>query len=48
MQISNNRNGKTSTGPSLWYFHGNRMEGNAAADDDNWKAVNNNTQYATS
>ena len=45
MQISNNRSGKTSTGPSLWYFHGNKMEGNPGADNDNWKAVNNNTQY---
>ena len=45
MQISNNRKGKTSTGPSLWFFHGNKMEGNTAADSDNWKAVDNNTQY---
>ena len=45
MQISNNRNGKKSTGPSVWFFSGNKMEGNSAADSDNWKAVNNNTQY---
>ena len=45
ISISNNRSGKTSAGPSRWYFDGNKMEGNATATADNWKAVDNGTKY---
>ena len=45
ISISNNRKGKTSTGPSRWYFAGNKMEGNSNATADNWQAVRNNTIY---
>lgn len=45
ISISKNRSGKTSSGPSRWYFMGNKMEGNDAATNDNWQAVKNNTGY---
>ncbi len=45
INITNNRNKKTSTGPSRWYFHGNVMEGNTNAKNDNWLAVKNSTNY---
>lgn len=45
ISISNNRSGKTSAGPSRWYFSGNKMEGNATATADNWQGVNNGTNY---
>ncbi len=46
VSISKNRSGKTSTGPSRWYFEGNKMEGNDAATRDNWQAVKNNSGYS--
>ena len=46
MNITNNRNRKTSTGPSRWYIRGNVMEGDAIATKDNWQAVKNSTSYA--
>lgn len=46
--ISNNRSGKTSTGPSRWYFADNKMVGKTAWDANNWAGVNNGTDYTIS
>ena len=43
MQLSKARKGKTLTGPSLWFFSGNKMEGNKSVTKDNWQAVDNQT-----
>ena len=48
ISISEHRDKKTSTGPSRWYFEGNKMEGNATATADNWQGVHNNTKYTIS
>ena len=48
ISISEHRDKKTSTGPSRWYFEGNKMEGNAKASADNWQGVHNNTKYTIS
>ena len=48
ISISEHRDKKTSTGPSRWYFEGNKMEGNAKATEDNWQGVHNNTKYTIS
>ncbi len=48
ISISEHRDKKTSTGPSRWYFEGNKMEGNAKATADNWQGVHNNTKYTIS
>ena len=45
MQLSKARKGKTLTGPSLWFFSGNKMEGNKAVTKDNWLAVDNQTGF---
>jgi len=45
MQLSKARKGKTLTSPSLWYFNGNKMEGNKKATKDNWSAVDNQTGF---
>ena len=45
MQLSKARKGKTLTGPSLWFFSGNKMEGNKAVTKDNWQAVDNQTGF---
>ena len=45
MQLSKARKGKTLTGPSLWFFSGNKMEGNKAVTRDNWLAVDNQTGF---
>ncbi len=45
VDITNNRNRKTSTGPSRWYISGNVMEGDSIATKDNWQAVKNSTSY---
>ncbi len=45
VNITNNRNRKTSTGPSRWFFSGNVMEGDSIATRDNWKGVKNSTSY---
>ncbi len=45
MQLSKARKGKTLTGPSLWFFKGNKMEGNKAVTKDNWLAVDNQTGF---
>ena len=45
MQLSKARKGKTLTGPSLWFFSGNKMEGDKVATKDNWQAVDNQTGF---
>ena len=45
MQLSKARKGKTLTGPSLWFFSGNKMEGNKSVTKDNWQAVDNQTGF---
>ncbi len=45
MQLSKARKGKTLTGPSLWFFSGNKMEGNKSVTKDNWLAVDNQTGF---
>ena len=45
VNITNNRNRKTSTGPSRWHISGNVMEGAPIATKDNWQAVQNSTSY---
>jgi len=45
MQLSKARKGKTLTGPSLWFFKGNKMEGNKVVTKDNWLAVDNQTGF---
>jgi hypothetical protein len=45
MQLSKARKGKTLTGPSLWFFSGNKMEGNKAVTKDNWLGVDNQTGF---
>ena len=45
MQLSKARKGKTLTGPSLWFFSDNKMEGNKAVTKDNWLAVDNQTGF---
>lgn len=37
------RDGATSWAPAKWYVNGNIMEGNSAATEDNWKAMNAET-----
>ena len=45
MQLSKARKGKTLMGPSLWFFSGNKMEGNKSVTKDNWQAVDNQTGF---
>ena len=45
INICNNRDGKSSAGPSRWYFDGNKMEGNTTATNNNWSGVRNSTRY---
>ena len=45
MQLSKARKGKTLPGPSLWFFSGNKMEGNKAVTKDNWLGVDNQTGF---
>ncbi len=45
MQLSKARKGKTLTGPSLWFFHGNVMEGNKTVTKNNWLAIDNQTGF---
>lgn len=45
VQLSQARKGKTLTGPSLWYFSDNVMEGNRNATRRNWTAVDNQTGF---
>jgi pectate lyase len=44
VELSQARKGKTLTGPSLWYFHDNVMEGQRAK--DNWTLVGNKTGFS--
>ena len=44
IELSAARKGKTLTGPSLWYFADNVMEGQKTSDD--WLLVSNKTGYA--
>ena len=44
IELSAARKGKQLTGPSLWYFSGNVMEGQKGADD--WQLVSNKTGFA--
>ena len=46
IEMSAARKDKTLTGPSIWYFYGNKMEGNDGATSNNWSAIHNNTGFS--
>ena len=46
IELSAPRNKYTMTGPSKWYFSGNKMVDDKRATSNNWEAIHNNTGYS--